>query len=311
MEFRGNAFLENIGAKWLARKIEEKTGIRVHSAATNLGSGQFYQDLGAGVGEPLYRGVVQPVDSAIGSATQSIQDASGGRLLIGNAYQNSKEMVTSTEGQGFIKTVQGAMEVQAGMALIGTGIGSVAGAILIGHGIDTMQAGVRQAASGQQVRTGTAQGVTAITGSETAGDIADVAIPTVAGCVGWIQGSRAAAIKAAGKEVQVVAMTRRQIEAQIGSTVQRIEQQAQVEVNIAKDWLLDRGIPVENTRQVIGELSKQSSKGGAGFLKTINDVSGGAAEQLIRQEARLLPPPQGPGPPTDRPKSTRGPMPPF
>jgi hypothetical protein len=200
MEFRLRSFLENIGAVAAAKKIEDTTGIKVYSAAKNLGSGQFYQELGAGIGEPLNRGVVQPVDSAIGSATQSIQDASGGKLLIGNAYQNSKEMVTSTEGQGFIKVVQGAMEVQAGMAMMGTGIGSVAGAVLIGHGIDTMQAGVRQARSGQQVRTGTAEAATKVTGSETCGDVADAALPLGASIVGAVaMASRRAALAAAAK----------------------------------------------------------------------------------------------------------------
>ena len=73
-----------------------------------------------------------------------------------------------------IQTVGGVMETGAGAAMVATGVGAAPGAVLVALGVDTTVAGVRGMYEGESKRSMTAQGVTAVTGSETAGTVVDV-----------------------------------------------------------------------------------------------------------------------------------------
>ena len=100
-----------------------------------------------------------------------------------------------------IQTVGGVMEVGTGAAMAATGVGAVPGAVLIAHGADTAVAGARGMYSGETKQTLTKQAVTAATGSEMAGTVADVAIPLVAGIGGGIAVARGQAAKKAAQKV--------------------------------------------------------------------------------------------------------------
>ena len=104
-----------------------------------------------------------------------------------------------------IQTVGGVMETGAGAAMVATGVGAVPGAVLVAHGADTTVAGARGMYSGEAKQTLTKQGVTYVTGSETAGTVVDVGLPIVAGVAGGIlvarqKAAQAAAAKAAAAE---------------------------------------------------------------------------------------------------------------
>lgn len=67
---------------------------------------------------------------------------------------------TSRRTMGAIQTVGGGLEVTGGVFLMFTPGGQFIGALMILHGADTAQAGIRQGISGERVRTLTSQGIT-------------------------------------------------------------------------------------------------------------------------------------------------------
>jgi hypothetical protein len=81
---------------------------------------------------------------------------------------------------GVVKAVGGAAEVVAGAGLAAatgwTGVGAVGGGIVALHGLDTLQSGLRQAFSGDQVDTMTSNGLQAAGMSRNAANLVDTGI---------------------------------------------------------------------------------------------------------------------------------------
>ncbi len=81
---------------------------------------------------------------------------------------------------GAAKATGGAIETAAGVGVglvtAWTGIGALAGGAVALHGADTVTAGLRQLISGQETKTLTSQGIGALTGSDTTGEIVDAGI---------------------------------------------------------------------------------------------------------------------------------------
>ena len=96
-----------------------------------------------------------------------------------------------------VQTVGGVAETAVGGAMVATGVAAAPGAVLVAHGADTTVAGVRGMVDGENKRTLTAQATTAVTGSETAGTVVDMAVPVVAGTAGGIMIAKQAAKEAA------------------------------------------------------------------------------------------------------------------
>ena len=102
----------------------------------------------------------------------------------------------SQRAWGGVKAAGGALEVAAGLAsgaaASWTGVGAAAGGVVALHGGDSVVSGVREMWQGRETPTFTSQGISAITGSRAAGEIADAGLG-LAGTFGAGAFSRAAA----------------------------------------------------------------------------------------------------------------------
>jgi RHS repeat-associated protein len=82
--------------------------------------------------------------------------------------------------QPYIAAGGSVLEIVGGIGVatsgLPTGVGAVGGGFIIGHGIDSLQANIREIIYGQPVRTFTAQGATYLTGSEAFGDYFDLTV---------------------------------------------------------------------------------------------------------------------------------------
>ncbi len=95
------------------------------------------------------------------------------------------------------QTIGGVMETGGGAAMIPTVAGTIPGAVLVVHGVDTTAAGIRGMVTGETKQTLTKQFVTTVTRSEIAGTVVDAGIPLAAGAIGSIRIARANAAKVA------------------------------------------------------------------------------------------------------------------
>ncbi len=99
------------------------------------------------------------------------------------AKKSSSGGAILTRALGALKAFGGALEVKLGASLCATGLGCALGAPLIAHGADTLQSGVRQMVSGQQVRTLTSENLLekGLGLSRTSSEVLDATIALAAG----------------------------------------------------------------------------------------------------------------------------------
>jgi RHS repeat-associated protein len=90
---------------------------------------------------------------------------------------------------GVVKAIGGVAEVAVAITISTTGIGAVGGVVLGAHGIDTIQAGIRQAMSGAENDTFTSQGLQATGMSRNSANLVDAGIGLAAGGASLISGA--------------------------------------------------------------------------------------------------------------------------
>lgn len=90
---------------------------------------------------------------------------------------------------GVVKAIGGVAEVAVAITISTTGIGAVGGVVIAAHGIDTIQAGIRQAMSGEETDTFTSQGLQAAGMSRNSANLADAGLGLVSGGAGLIAGA--------------------------------------------------------------------------------------------------------------------------
>lgn len=143
-----------------------------------------------------------PISSFSSEDEQPAEIARRQEDSLSNSAQADPQAETAQRASGWsrfwggVKAVGGAAETAAGIAFGAftswSGIGAAAGVGVAAHGGDTVVAGLRQAWTGKNTSTITAQGISAVTGNETYGELADAAIG-IAGTAGVGLLSRASA----------------------------------------------------------------------------------------------------------------------
>jgi len=109
----------------------------------------------------------------------------------GNPISNSDPFGLWSWSQtwGVVKAIGGVAEVAVALTISTTGIGAVGGVVLGAHGIDTIQAGIRQAMSGEEVDTFTSQGLQSAGMSRNSANLVDAGLGLAAGGAGLISGA--------------------------------------------------------------------------------------------------------------------------
>jgi hypothetical protein len=108
-----------------------------------------------------------------------------------STYWNQEQSTTANRIAGSAQAAGGLAETIIGATAVGAGIGFAGptggtsmivtgvGIGVVGHGVDTTQAGVRQMLSGVQTQTATSSAIESVTGSKLAGELADLAVSLV------------------------------------------------------------------------------------------------------------------------------------
>lgn len=113
----------------------------------------------------------------------------------GNPISNSDPFGLWSWNQtwGVVKAIGGVAEVAVGLtvgaATSWTGVGAVGGGLVALHGLDTVQAGFRQAISGDEVDSGTSLALQGAGLSRNTANLADTGIGLVSGSAGLISGA--------------------------------------------------------------------------------------------------------------------------
>jgi RHS repeat-associated protein len=113
----------------------------------------------------------------------------------GNPISNSDPFGLWSWNQtwGVVKAVGGVAEVAVGLtvgaATSWTGVGAVAGGVVALHGIDTIQAGFRQAISGDEIDTGTSMAMQGAGLSRNTANMVDAGIGLASGAAGLASGA--------------------------------------------------------------------------------------------------------------------------